>query len=852
MLKTWKCQVVNFVEEQEPMMDGEQRDGSMAEHAAHSKRDLERAKEALMRLHVNLGRPGVKELIRVLKHGRASELASQEARRMSCDVCAETVQPKLPRPEVPRQVLDFNERLELDIVSLLHWEGFTKSVKCLNIVCHGAVFQMIIPLWSETTALDLRQAYREGWQRWARDPKKVVLDPAGGHLHGIFLVPDANVAAVTMPVLDRSSERATQIRQAARQAFAESQDDKAMRRALVARPRPWREFQVGDQVAFWQKGEGHGMKHDHARWHGRAVILALCLGSENVWVACRHHLLKVSQEQLRMAKITEGVADDVIHQKLRAVAEDSAAERQERFRSRSSGHVQQENTAQPHNPDSGSPSDGISPDAEGSETEKSETTRRRSAGKRAAENDMSVSSKRERRKRTDLSFVSPSPETTFLGTDLELRLRGTGGRARTSTGFTDGRSGVLFTAGPKVCKPAESGITSLVIQREEARTVKDFSLADKLSKVPWSAPSGEKRNLEVDEERQSKKQYVSERESPMLEENDEILWCAMLDTEWKNLGEGAVRILSGDSAEKAKNQFGDRFIPSRYVVNCPNLGEFKARWCLRGYLDPYVMELVDSGSIQSPTVSQLGRVLSCQMIVCNGWNIHLGDIRSAFLKADYRDRKQEPLYSRLPPGGIRGVSDDAVILILGNIYGLNDAPQRWWKKFDAVMSSIGFSRSTSDVCVYTPRALPETWREFCASTWTTHFVVDRVPCSSKLCESCDIVFHFVSGKLEKKVNKICGMAWDSIFVDGVRTPVECLMDVGATAVFALYLGKQVDGELTIGGVNGAHYTGMSRTVLSSLDTKAPLVGKVCLPWQTVDGRQGELSGCRDAACPGDT
>ena len=96
---------------------------------------------------------------------------------------------------------------------------------------------------------------------------------------------------------------------------------------------------------------------------------------------------------------------------------------------------------------------------------------------------MSVSSKKERLKRTDLSFVSPSPETTFLGTDPELRLRGTGGRAP-STGFTDGRSGVLFSAGPKVCKPAESRITSLVIQREEARTAKDFSLADQLSIVP--------------------------------------------------------------------------------------------------------------------------------------------------------------------------------------------------------------------------------------------------------------------------------------------------------------------------------------------------------------------------------
>ena len=59
-------------EEQESMDDGEQRDGSVAAHAGHSKRDLERVKKALAKLHDNLGHPGVKEMIRVLKHGRGA------------------------------------------------------------------------------------------------------------------------------------------------------------------------------------------------------------------------------------------------------------------------------------------------------------------------------------------------------------------------------------------------------------------------------------------------------------------------------------------------------------------------------------------------------------------------------------------------------------------------------------------------------------------------------------------------------------------------------------------------------------------------------------------------------------
>ena len=195
--------------------------------------------------------------------------------------------------------------------------------------------------------------------------------------------------------------------------------------------------------------------------------------------------------------------------------------------------------------------------------------------------------------------MSPSPHTTSVETDPELQLR-------------------LRCKRPAVDSQVERS---------------KRSSAGELSIVPWSAPSGEQRNLEVDEEMQSKKQCISERESPMLEENDEILWCERLDSEeelndeneanddhevaemeqmvqraarkgnerranvyeksliwaadieWKKLYEkGAVRILSGDSAEKAKTQFGDRFIPSRHVVTRPNPGEFKARWCLRGYL----------------------------------------------------------------------------------------------------------------------------------------------------------------------------------------------------------------------------------------------------------------------------
>ena len=164
--------------------DGEQSDGSVPEREIHSRQVIARLKRAL---NTNSGHPGMKEMIQVLKNGRASELAIQEARRIHCGICAEYVQLKLPREAVLRQVLDFNERVGLDILSLPHWGDVARSVTCLNMVCRGTLFQMIIPLWSGMMVMDLRRAYREGWQRWARNPKQIVIDPAEENLHDIFL-----------------------------------------------------------------------------------------------------------------------------------------------------------------------------------------------------------------------------------------------------------------------------------------------------------------------------------------------------------------------------------------------------------------------------------------------------------------------------------------------------------------------------------------------------------------------------------------------------------------------------------------------------------------------------------------
>ena len=179
------------------------------------------------------------------------------------------------------------------------------------------------------------------------------------------------------------------------------------------------------------KGKGRGTRFGHVSWHGRAIVLAPCPGSNNVWIAYRHQLFKVPQEQLRMATITERVADDVIHQELWTIGKNNEAdgqvlpkyldisrdspppqmspeeraERRDRFENRSSGSGAQASLVQPRNTE-----DPVSPDesvqrGRESETERSTWPHRRIAWKRAVEDETSSSAKKERVESTDLSIV---------------------------------------------------------------------------------------------------------------------------------------------------------------------------------------------------------------------------------------------------------------------------------------------------------------------------------------------------------------------------------------------------------------------------------------------------------------
>ena len=92
------------------------------------------------------------------------------------------------------------------------------------------------------------------------------------------------------------------IRMAARKAALELQDSDDLRRALAARPRPAKKFEVGDKVAYWRRGKGKGFKQG---------------GADNLIISHRNNFLRCAPEQVRHATLAETTGDTLVENILR-------------------------------------------------------------------------------------------------------------------------------------------------------------------------------------------------------------------------------------------------------------------------------------------------------------------------------------------------------------------------------------------------------------------------------------------------------------------------------------------------------------------------------------------------------
>ena len=174
--------------------------------------------------------------------------------------------------------------------------------------------------------------------------------------------------------------------------------------------------------------------------------------------------------------------------------------------------------------------------------------------------------------------------------------------------------------------------------------------------------------------------------------------------EWKKLVDsGAIRVHTGEAANKLRQSLArERLLKSRFVLteaeagSSPLTENIKARWCVRGYLDPDLLHLDTS----APTLSAEGFAIAMQVIASRKWRLNIADVEGAFLRGDALDPKRGRLFIDLPPGGVPGVPAGSVVEAIKTIYGLADAPKAWWQCFSAKLRSLGMRVSRFDPCLY--------------------------------------------------------------------------------------------------------------------------------------------------------
>ncbi|KAI7964121.1 hypothetical protein MJO29_004548 [Puccinia striiformis f. sp. tritici] len=137
--------------------------------------------------------------------------------------------------------------------------------------------------------------------------------------------------------------------------------------------------------------------------------------------------------------------------------------------------------------------------------------------------------------------------------------------------------------------------------------------------------------------------------------------------------------------------------------------EYKARICAQGFRQTYGLNFELK---YAPTGKPSSLRLLLSFAVSNNLLIHQLDVKSAFLTCNL----EETVYMLPPPGYKTG--ENIVLELKKAIYGLKQASLAWYNRLRTFLTSIGFSTSIADPCVF--------WKTSGIPTWIFAHVDDLV------------------------------------------------------------------------------------------------------------------------------
>ena len=197
--------------------------------------------------------------------------------------------------------------------------------------------------------------------------------------------------------------------------------------------------------------------------------------------------------------------------------------------------------------------------------------------------------------------------------------------------------------------------------------------------------------------------------------NAELKNCDLTEDEKKSLDVGkqkelnkllntrSIKIHSGEDARKIYEQIDPkRILDSRFVKtrridpDDSSKEEIKCRWVVKGFQDPDLDDL----ERQSPTLSADGLAVALQTIASNNWKMTVADVEGAFLQGEEYNRKGGSIYTTIPREGFPGIPEGSVFELTKCVYGLMDAPLRWWRSITGTLKNLGVKQSELDPCLF--------------------------------------------------------------------------------------------------------------------------------------------------------
>ena len=544
------------------------------------------------------------------------------------------------------------------------------------------------------------------------------------------------VIPATASLYEESLARQIAVRQAARKAVIELQDDKALRLGLQARKRSVQAYEPGARVAYWRTQKSHdGVIERGGRWYGPAIVLGYV--GRNLVVIHKKQIFRCAPEQVRPSTAEEQVLVDTPGLDLIGIKQllDAGSLQTKQYVDLVPEGLPplaaSDNAPAPNNPAPMearvSPADAPVPPPAPETPQQAFRNQAQDAGS-------------SRTTHAEAAPYVPVPSTRVP--DVEYGPVRTRARTKTSPETLLRPQAMLQD---DFAEMMQEVVPRLVTQALQQPGMGSTDVAGESSESSQTGSRGTKREASSEPSGPSEKRAAAESSAvPSDSSVDEALLCEWQQScgpvealvaahinkraskeipasnnpqefqmkvdeskliEWNTLtGRHAVRLVLGREAREVKRRCPDRIMGSRFVCTWKEEedqpGRVKSRWCLQGHLDPDLSTKALAGDLQSPTLSQLGRALLFQVIASKKWTLMLGDVKGAFLASGQLPEKYRPLFARLPAGGIPGVPEDALIEVLGRVYGLNDSPSAWSKTLNQALLDVGFERSRLDPCLY--------------------------------------------------------------------------------------------------------------------------------------------------------